>query len=193
MKGGGTPPLSLLNFKEKRMTNLVLTSPTTLTFGKKEYRCATGAGGFKETKVEGDKATPVGVFGLRYIFFRPDKLEVAPSLRLTCRKLNKNDGWCDGPKDPRYNNHVRLPYSGSHEELWRDDDVYDIIVVTSHNSMPVIPNLGSAVFIHVAREDYTPTEGCIALKKEDLLEILKMAVPSTQIIIPNLSKTKKRA
>ncbi len=175
------------------MTNLILTSPTTLNFGNKEYRCATGAGGFKETKVEGDKATPVGVFGLRYIFYRPDKVEHKPSQRLTCRKINKNDGWCDDPKDPRYNNHIRLPYQASHEELWREDDVYDVVVVTTHNSMPVIPNNGSAIFIHVAREDYTPTEGCIALAKDDLLEILKNIVPSSQIIIPNFDKKAKRA
>jgi L,D-peptidoglycan transpeptidase YkuD (ErfK/YbiS/YcfS/YnhG family) len=175
------------------MTNLVLTSPTTLIFGKKEYRCATGAGGFKETKIEGDKATPVGVFSLRYVFYRPDKIEDKPSQRLTCRKLNKNDGWCDDPKDPRYNNHIRLPYAARHEELWREDDVYDVIVVTSHNSMPVIPNNGSAVFIHVARDGYTPTEGCIALAKNDLLESLRNVVPSTQIIIPNFDKKLKRA
>jgi L,D-peptidoglycan transpeptidase YkuD (ErfK/YbiS/YcfS/YnhG family) len=134
-----------------------------------------------------------GVFGLRYIFYRADKIEHKPSQRLTCRKINKNDGWCDDPKDPRYNNHIRLPYSAGHEELWREDDCYDIIVVTTHNSMPVIPNLGSAIFIHIAREGYAPTEGCIALAKEDLLEILKNVVPSTQIIIPNFDKKRKLA
>ncbi|MBW8309821.1 MAG: L,D-transpeptidase family protein [Candidatus Paracaedibacteraceae bacterium] len=169
------------------MVNLVITSPTTLTFGTKEYRCATGQGGIKEAKVEGDKATPVGIFGLRYIFYRPDKIATAPSNRLSCRQLTKNDGWCDAPKDPRYNNHVRLPYSASHEKLWREeDDMYDVIVVTTHNSMPVIPNNGSAIFLHIARENYTPTEGCIALSKPDLLEILKEVVPSTQLIVPRL-------
>ncbi|MBX3487569.1 MAG: L,D-transpeptidase family protein [Candidatus Paracaedibacteraceae bacterium] len=175
------------------MTNLVLTSPTTLTFGKKEYRCATGAGGIKDNKTEGDKATPVGIFGLRYVFYRPDKIETQPSKSLTCRKINQNDGWCDDPKDPRYNNHIRLPYLASHEQLWREDDIYDIIVVTTHNSMPVIPNLGSAIFIHVAREGYTPTEGCIAFAKDDLLEILKLIVPSSQIIIPKFDKKIKQA
>lgn len=169
--------------------NIVLTSPTTLKFGQKEYKCATGSGGIKEHKTEGDKATPVGIFGLRYIFYRPDKLETSPCTRLTCRKLSKNDGWCDDPHDLRYNNHVRLPYQASHELLWKDDDdVYDVVVVTTHNSMPVIPNLGSAVFMHVAREGYTPTQGCIALSKPDLLEVLKSVLPSTQIIISSFKK-----
>lgn len=170
------------------MVNLVLTSPTTLKFGDKVYRCAIGAAGIKKNKIEGDKATPAGIFGLRYVFYRPDKLETAPCNGLSCRELSKNDGWCDDPKDPRYNNHVKLPYHANHEQLWREDDVYDVIIVTTHNSKPVIPNNGSAIFIHVARKDYPPTEGCIALSKPDLLEILESIVPSTQIIISDVKE-----
>ncbi|WP_010302888.1 L,D-transpeptidase family protein [Candidatus Odyssella thessalonicensis] len=173
------------------MANLVLTSPTTLTFGQKEYTCATGSGGIKENKVEGDKATPVGIFGLRYVFYRPDKFSKAPTTRLTCRMLDKHDGWCDDPRNPRYNNHIRLPYNASHEKLWRDDDIYNLIVVTTHNSLPVVANHGSAIFIHVAREGYEPTRGCIALAQDDLLEILEKAMPSTQIVIPTLKAYSK--
>lgn len=166
------------------MVNLILTSPTTLIFNNKEYRCASGSGGIKTDKIEGDKATPIGNFGLRYIFYRPDKFKIPPSNKITCQELRKNDGWCDDPNSPKYNTYVQLPYPAGHEQLWRDDEIYDIIIITTHNSNPVIPNNGSAIFIHIARENYVSTEGCIALNKQDLLEILTTATPGSKLVIP---------
>jgi L,D-peptidoglycan transpeptidase YkuD (ErfK/YbiS/YcfS/YnhG family) len=162
---------------------LILTSPTTLWFDGKEYRCATGAGGIKKDKTEGDQATPVGVFGLTVVFHRPDKLP-PPKTILPCYALTPQDGWCDDPTDRGYNTPVRLPYKARCEELWRTDEVYDLIVTTTYNTNPVVPYKGSAIFLHLARENYSPTAGCIAVNQSDLLEILKNLTPETQLVVP---------
>jgi L,D-peptidoglycan transpeptidase YkuD (ErfK/YbiS/YcfS/YnhG family) len=98
--------------------------------------------------------------------------------------LGKHDGWCDEPDDPRYNQQVRLPYGGSHEELWRADHIYDLIVVLGFNDDPVVPGYGSAVFFHVARPAYNPTEGCVAVALTDLLAILEGVAPGAALTVP---------
>ena len=134
-------------------------------------------------KYEGDGATPVGCFPIRKIYYRPDKFEHFRATAFETQALDENDGWSDDVNLPEYNTHVRLPYNGSHEKLWRDDDLYDIIVVLGYNDSPPVLGRGSAIFMHVAREGYTPTAGCIALSKEDLLEILAGADKTTQVCI----------
>ncbi|HEY0836451.1 MAG TPA: L,D-transpeptidase family protein, partial [Azospirillum sp.] len=129
---------------------------------------------------EGDGATPVGVWALRRVLWRPDRL-ARPDTALPTRPIAPDDGWCDDPADPAYNRPVTRPYPAGHESLWRDDSVYDIIVVLGHNDDPVVPGLGSAVFLHVARPDWEPTAGCVALELADLLRLLKDCGPDTAL------------
>jgi L,D-peptidoglycan transpeptidase YkuD (ErfK/YbiS/YcfS/YnhG family) len=134
-------------------------------------RCALGRSGVSASKREGDGATPAGDFPLRRVLFRADRLG-APATVLPASALQRDDGWCDDPEDPQYNRPVRLPYGGRHERMWREDGIYDLILVIGHNDDPVIPGHGSAVFVHLARPDFGPTQGCVAFARDDLLEIL---------------------
>jgi L,D-peptidoglycan transpeptidase YkuD (ErfK/YbiS/YcfS/YnhG family) len=141
----------------------------------KTGRCAIGRGGTRVAtdKREGDGATPLGVWPLRLAYFRPDKMKIPSTAGLTIIPLKENDGWCDEIDCPSYNTHVTLPHPGSHETLWREDDIYDVIVPLGYNDAPIYHGRGSAIFLHIARENYSPTAGCVAVSKEDLLEMLK--------------------
>ncbi|MDP1723945.1 MAG: L,D-transpeptidase family protein [Alphaproteobacteria bacterium] len=145
-----------------------------LKVGDVTYQCAIGKSGIIENKVEGDEGTPVGRFHLKNLYYRKDKFVEEPQTGLPKIEITQDLGWCDEPTHPEYNRPVTSSFDFSHEKMWREDDLYDLVIEIDHNSDPVVPDKGSAVFIHVAREGYTPTAGCIALKKEDLLEILKM-------------------
>lgn len=148
------------------------------------FRCALGRGGIRSDKREGDGATPVGRFALRRVLWRADRLP-QPKTGLPVSPIAPDDGWCDAPADPAYNRPVKRPYAASHEELWREDHVYDVIVVMGHNDDPVVPGLGSAVFMHVARPDWAPTAGCVALPLPDLLRLLKDCAPGTVLTVPD--------
>ena len=158
--------------------NLVLLSPTQLSFKEKVYSCATGKGGIREDKSEGDGATPMGIFELREILYRPDRLtsteiELIKKTGLPSSPLTPADGWCDAPDSPHYNKHITLPSLDHHECLWREESIYDIIIPLGYNDAPVIPGKGSAIFMHLARPDYSPTEGCIALSRKNFLKVLR--------------------
>jgi L,D-peptidoglycan transpeptidase YkuD (ErfK/YbiS/YcfS/YnhG family) len=141
-----------------------------------EARCALGRSGVTPAslKREGDGASPLGSWPMRQIFFRPDRLD-RPETALPADPMIPEAGWCDDPASPLYNRPVILPFAASHEQLWREDHVYDLIVVLGHNDDPPIPGMGSAIFLHIAREDFSPTEGCIACTLPDLLALLKVA------------------
>ncbi len=164
--------------------NILVTSDGVLRLGDRRFRCALGKAGMiaAADKREGDNKTPLGTYPLRQVFYRPDRVDT-PQTVLPCRALTPDDGWCDASKDPKYNQFVRHPYRASAERLWRDDDIYDLIVVLGHNDNPVVPGLGSAIFLHIAREGYTGTEGCVALAKPDLLTVLAAVSPASQIEI----------
>ena len=153
-----------------------------LTAGGRTYRCALGAAGIRHDKREGDKATPAGTFALRRVLYRPDRGD-PPATGLPASGIGRHDGWCDDPADPAYNRPVALPYAANCETMWRDDRLYDVVVVLGHNDDPVVPGAGSAVFLHVAKPDFGPTEGCVALAREDLLEIVRRARPGDGIRI----------
>ena len=146
--------------------------------------CAIGKHGMiaADEKREGDGASPLGIWTMKRVFWRPDRL-ARPHTGLTATPLRAHDGWCDDPKDPLYNRPVRRPYPASHEALWREDHVYDLIVELDHNSAPIVPGHGSAIFLHLARPDYRPTEGCIAVALEDMLEILALADAGSRLEI----------
>ncbi len=154
-----------------------------LEAGGRRWRCALGRGGVRQHKREGDGATPVGRFPLRRLLYRRDRLTQAPATALACDAIARDDGWCDDPKDPAYNRPVRLPCAASHERLWREDGLYDVVVVLGHNDEPPVPGLGSAIFLHVARPDYRPTEGCVALALPDLLALLEGCGPDTVLTV----------
>ena len=153
-----------------------------VSFGSRGWRCAIGRGGLTLAKREGDGATPVGRWPLRRLFYRADHVEL-PEHRLPRVRLRPSMGWCDAPEDPCYNRLVRLPHPASHELLWRRDGLYDVIIELGYNDAPPVPGLGSAIFLHVARPDYGPTEGCVALARDDLLDLLPRLLPETAIEI----------
>lgn len=145
-------------------------------------RCALGRGGVRTDKREGDGATPVGCFPLRRVLWRADRLP-PPVTGLPVAPIGPDDGWCDDPADPAYNTPVNRPYPASHESLWRDDGVYDVILVMGHNDDPPVPGLGSAVFVHLARPDWEPTAGCVALALPDLLALLAASSPGSRLTV----------
>ena len=120
---------------------------------------------------EGDHKTPIGNYHMRFGLYRADRLP-HPKTKLNFRPLRKDDGWCDATDDPAYNRFIRLPFSASHEKLWRKDGAYDVIIVMSHNDSPPISGLGSAVFIHVAQPDDRQTLGCVALEPDVMIKLL---------------------
>lgn len=133
-------------------------------------------------KREGDGASPAGVWPVRRVFYRPDR-GPAPKTGLPVIALKPEDGWSDDPAEPSYNRPLPLPCLGSHERLWRTDGVYDLIVELGYNDDPPVSGRGSAIFLHIAREDYVPTEGCVALAEADLREVLKYLGGSSVIEI----------
>lgn len=140
--------------------------------------CAIGHGDTKEAdqKREGDGATPLGYWPFLWVYYRPDRLS-PPQTALPVVPLARHDGWCDAPAHKLYNEPISLPFSASHEQLWREDHIYDVIIVLKHNFRPAIAGKGSAIFLHLARHDYKPTEGCVALKLEHMLAFLRHAAP----------------
>ena len=143
-----------------------------------EARCALGRSGVTppESKREGDGATPLGAWPMRCVYWRPDRL-ARPQSGLPVELLIAEAGWCDDAADAFYNRPVILPYPAGHEKLWREDHVYDLIVALGYNDDPILPGRGSAIFLHVARPDYSPTEGCVACARDDLLALLAAAKP----------------
>ena len=154
--------------------------------GPKRWRCVVGAGGVREDKVEGDAATPAGEYPLRRIYFRNDRL-VLPKVRLPARPIGEHDGWCDDPHSPAYNRLVRIPNDSSHEKMWREDGLYDLLVVVGYNDDPPEGEWGSAIFLHMARDDMSPTRGCVAFARNDLLELVTLLGPETRLRVLSLS------
>jgi L,D-peptidoglycan transpeptidase YkuD (ErfK/YbiS/YcfS/YnhG family) len=143
---------------------------------------AVGRAGVKADKHEGDGATPAGTYPLVSILYRPDR--VAPPLSLLpVEPLAPSDGWVDEPTDANYNRPVSLPYPASAEQMWREDGLYDALVVIGYNMEPVVPGAGSAIFLHMATPDFAPTAGCVAVEREILLGLLPLLGPGSKIAI----------
>lgn len=144
------------------------------------YRCAIGKGGRRADKRESDGATPIGLLPLRRVLYRADRL--APlSSAVPVAPIAPDDGWCDDPAHADYNTQIRLPHPARHEVLWRMDQIYDVIGVLGWNDAPVMRGRGSAIFLHVARPGFTPTEGCIALEQRDLLRVLAEGLAAIEV------------
>ena len=156
-----------------------------LHFCGRTYACALGRSGIVASKHEGDGATPTGRFPLRALRYRADRL-AAPASKLSAHALRPDEGWCDAPDDPAYNRPVTRPYPASHEALWRDDHLYDVVIMLGYNDDPVIPGMGSAIFFHLAKHvngALQPTEGCVALVLADMLEVLASVTENTRMEI----------
>lgn len=160
------------------MSAIRVTESGRLYFADTQYPCTLGKAGLTADKKEGDNKTPVGCFPLKECWYRADKIP-APITVLPLRIIQQDDGWCDDVRSPFYNQHVKLPFEGSHETLWRDDDKYDIIVTLGYNDRPLIPGKGSAIFLHLADPDWGPTQGCVGLKYPDMLEVLARVEKNT--------------
>lgn len=158
-----------------RPLELLVRSPAAregmLQLGELRFRCAIGRSGVAAMKREGDGGTPAGVWRLVEVLWRRDR-GCRPTCALPVRPMRPGDGWCDAPGDRNYNRPVQHPYAASAERLWREDHLYDVVVVLDHNRRPRIRGHGSAIFMHVARADYGATEGCLALRERDLRMLL---------------------
>ena len=151
-----------------------------LRLGPQAWRCALGKGGIRADKREGDGATPAGLLPLRRLLYRADRV-APPPCRVAVEPLSPEDGWCDDPADSAYNRRVRLPYGARHERLWREDPLYDLIGVLGWNDDPVQRGRGSAIFLHLARPDLAPTEGCIALPEPELRALLAEGLTAIEV------------
>jgi L,D-peptidoglycan transpeptidase YkuD (ErfK/YbiS/YcfS/YnhG family) len=165
--------------------NLIVTSAKDgawLDWGAGKRRAAIGPGGIAIKGGEGDGITPRGSFPVREIFYRADRIS-KPATALPLRTLEKDDGWCDAPGDPNYNRLVKLPYPASAEQMWRADHLYDLVAVLGYNDDPVVPGKGSAIFLHLARPDFSATHGCVALTRDDWLAAIAQLKPGDQVMI----------
>jgi L,D-peptidoglycan transpeptidase YkuD (ErfK/YbiS/YcfS/YnhG family) len=153
-----------------------------LNYKNFKFRCALGKNGIRKKIKEGDGITPKGIYKIKTVYYRQDRIK-KPSTSINSKKIKKNMGWCDDPKSVNYNQLINLPNNYNSEKLFRNDNIYDLIVVLDYNMNPTIKNKGSAIFIHIAKKNYTPTKGCIALSKIDLLRILNKINKKTKIKI----------
>ncbi|MFD0846924.1 L,D-transpeptidase family protein [Sphingosinicella xenopeptidilytica] len=155
---------------------------TLMAFGE-TIPCLIGKAGATAAadKREGDAMTPRGTYAIRALLVRPDKL-AAPNTRLPWRRLHESDGWSDDVRDPAYNRPVQHPHRFSAEHLWRDDGLYDLIVILGHNDTPPVPGMGSAIFLH-CKAERPYTQGCVAVSREALLALVEQLSPTDTIEI----------
>lgn len=153
-----------------------------LTFGTHKTRCALGAAGIRQDKKEGDKATPAGQFLLRRLWYRPDRV-FRPETAFPIAEITQKSGWCDAISDISYNRPISLPFTASHEKLWRRDGLYDVFFELGHNDDPPIANHGSAVFLHLQKNNFQPTLGCVAVSFSTMHYIIRHARPGCVIHI----------
>ena len=147
-----------------------------------KFKCALGKSGVGKKIKEGDNITPRGTFDIIKIYYRNDRIKKLSS-EFNLIKIRRNMGWCDDPKSKKYNQLIKLPSKYSYENLYRKDNIYDLILILDYNMHPIVKNKGSAIFIHVAKKNYKKTAGCIALKKKDLKQLILKIKKKTKVII----------
>jgi L,D-peptidoglycan transpeptidase YkuD (ErfK/YbiS/YcfS/YnhG family) len=153
-----------------------------LVAGGQTVPVALGRGGIKANKREGDGATPKGTFRPRQLWWRADR-HPRPRSFLPVRAIRPDDAWCEDPHSRHYNQPIRLDPGRDGDRLRRDDALYDFIIEIDHNALPRIAGRGSAVFLHLARENFSPTAGCVSMTKSAMLRLLARLGPETQIVI----------
>ena len=153
-------------------------------FNNYKAKCSIGKRGIGIKKKEGDLITPKGKYKIKYIMYRKDRIKKFES-KIKKIIIKKDMGWCNDPGSKQYNKIIKLPSSYSYEKLYRNENVYDIILVLNYNMKPIVKNKGSAIFIHIAKNNYKKTEGCVAVKKLDILKIIKFLKKNTTVLIEN--------
>ncbi len=145
-----------------------------------KIKCCIGKRGINKNKIEGDLTTPKITLKFKYVLYRPDRVKNLYS-RIKKIKINKKMGWCDDYRSNKYNMLINYPFNYSSEKLFRKDNIYDIVIVTDYNTNPVIKKKGSAIFLHIAKKNYSPTKGCIAISKKDMRLLLKKTKKRTKL------------
>ena len=162
----------------------ILINKKYLTLNNYKAKCAIGKRGIGYKRKEGDLITPKGIYKIKYILYRKDRVKKIQT-KIKKIAIRKDMGWCDDPKSYNYNQLVKLPFAYNYEKLFRKENSYDIILILNYNMAPIVKNKGSAIFIHIASKNYKKTEGCIALKKIHLLKIIKKINKNTKVKIGN--------
>ena len=147
-----------------------------------KIKCAIGKNGISKNKREGDLKTPSGIFKLKKVFYRKDRIKFVRT-PLKKRNIKRNIGWCDDPASKYYNREIKFPFKESAEKLWRKDNIYDLIIVLNYNFNPIIKKRGSAIFVHICKKNYLPTKGCVAINKKDMINLLVNIKNNTKLII----------
>ena len=147
-----------------------------------KLQCSIGKSGIKHLKKEGDLATPKGTFKLGLLYYREDRNKSLES-KIKKRVIKKNMGWCHDNRSKKYNQEIRFPFKYKAEKLYRKDKIYDIFINIKYNCHPTVKKKGSAIFLHLANNNYKPTSGCVAIKKKDFLKILPLINKKTKISI----------
>ena len=147
------------------------------------WNCQLGRSGIVTCKHEGDGGTPIGCFPFRKLFYRSDRRSAPKCPALTPTPIRKQDGWCDDPSHPAYNLPVLLPFAARSESLWREDRLYDLVLVVGYNDDPPFPGRGSAIFVHLTHEERKTTEGCISFHPPDLLTLLEQIKFDSRLLI----------
>ena len=161
---------------------IFLKNKHTLQIDEFRFKCCIGKKGLTNNKKEGDKKTPKGIFAIENLYFREDRIK-KPSTLLKCVKIKKNMGWCDDVRFPKkYNKLFKIEKKIKHEKLKRKDYKYDLLIPIKYNFKKPVTGLGSCIFIHLTK-DYKPTDGCIALRKKDLLIMLSLIKKNSKIKI----------
>jgi len=150
---------------------IIINKSKLLKFNNIKFRCALGKSGIGDKEIEGDNVTPRGIYRIVKIYYRKDRIKKITS-KFKLIEITKIMGWCNDIKSKKYNQLIKLPTKYSHEKLYRKDNVYDLILVLNYNMNPTIKNKGSAIFIHVTRKNYQSTQGCVALKKNNLIKLI---------------------
>jgi len=145
-------------------------------------RAALGRSGIAALKREGDGATPLGRFSVRQVLYRADRLP-RPRTQFPIHAIRAGDGWCEDPADRNYNKLVKLSARAQADRLHRADHLYDLVLVLGYNDRPLVRGRGSAIFVHLARPGCSPTAGCIALSRHDLLMLLAQARRGSAIVV----------
>lgn len=153
-----------------------------LTVDGRTVPVALGRGGIRANKREGDGSTPKGSFRPRQLWWRADR-HPRPRTALPVRAIRAEDAWCENPRSRHYNRPVRLDRGQNGDRLRRDDQLYDFIIEIDHNTAPRVAGRGSAVFLHLARTDFSPTAGCVSMTKSAMLRLLERIGPRTRIVI----------
>ena len=162
----------------------ILINKKYLTFNNYKAKCSIGKRGIGYKRKEGDLITPKGKYKIKCILYRKDRVKKIQS-KIKSIIIKKKMGWCDDPASKQYNKLIKLPSKFKCEKLFKRQNIYDIILVLNYNMSPIRKNKGSAIFIHIAKKNYEKTKGCIAIKKVELLKILKEIKINTKVKIGN--------